>query len=48
MGGQHLLHPAGGEPVSGHVDDVVDAAHDRQVAVLVDEAGIPGQVVAVV
>jgi hypothetical protein len=42
---QHLLHAAGGEAMAGHVDDVVDAAHDEQIAVVVDEAGIAGQVV---
>jgi hypothetical protein len=43
---EHLLHAAGGEPVAGDVDDVVDAAHDEQVAVVVLVAGVAGQVVA--
>ena len=37
---------AGREPVAGDVDDVVGAGHDVDVAVLVDEAGIGGLVVA--
>ena len=41
------LHRAGREPVPGDVDDVVGAAHDEQVAVLVDVAAVAGQVVAV-
>ena len=36
--GEHRLHRAGREPVPGHVDDVVGAAHDVQVAVLVEVA----------
>ena len=44
--GQHLLHAAGREPVAGDVDDVVGAAHDEDVAVLVLEAGVGGFVVA--
>jgi hypothetical protein len=46
MIGQHLLHAAGGEPVAGHVDDVVGAAHDEHVAVFVDIAGVGGLVVS--
>ena len=42
----HLFHGAGGEPVSGDVDDVVGAAHDEDVAVLVPVAGVAGGVVA--
>ena len=44
--GQHLLHAAGRKPVAGDVDDVVGAAHHVDVAVLVDEAGVRGLVVA--
>ena len=46
--GQHLLHPAGGEPVPGDVDHVVGAAHHEQVAVVVEVPAVAGQVVAVV
>src|SRR5262245_23994625 len=46
MRGQHLLHAAGREPVTGDVDDVVGAAHHVDVAVLVLEAGIGSFVVA--
>jgi hypothetical protein len=46
MGGEHLLHAAGRQAVAGDVDDVVGAAHDVEIAVLVDEAGIGGLVVA--
>src|SRR5579885_2277510 len=46
VGGQHLLHAAGREPVAGDVDDVVGAAHDEDVAVLVLVAGIRRLVVA--
>ena len=41
-----LLHRAGREAVAGDVDDVVDAPHHEQVAVLVDVAAVAGQVVA--
>jgi hypothetical protein len=44
--GEHLLHAAGREAVAGDVDDVVGAAHDVDVAVVVDEAGVGGLVVA--
>ena len=44
--GDHLLHRAGREPVAGDVDDVVDATHHEQVAVLVDVAAVAGEVVA--
>jgi hypothetical protein len=43
---QHLLHAAGRKPMAGDIDDVVGAAHDENVAVLVLEAGIGGFVVA--
>ena len=43
--GQHLLHAAGGQPVPGHVDHVVGAAHHVQVAVVVDQPSVAGQVV---
>ena len=46
VGGQHRLDGAGGQPVPGHVDDVVDAAHHEQVAVLVEVAAVAGEVVA--
>ncbi len=48
MTGQHLLDRTGGEPVAGGVDDVVGAAHDVHVAVVVEVARVGGQVVAVV
>ena len=41
MGGQHLLHAAGRETVAGDVDDVVGAAHDVDIAVLVDDSRHP-------
>src|SRR5207302_11227898 len=40
MGGEHLLHGPGGQPVAGYVDDVVGATHHPQVAVLVLVAGV--------
>jgi FKBP-type peptidyl-prolyl cis-trans isomerase 2 len=40
MGGQHLLHAAGRQPVAGHVDDVIGARHDVEIAVLVDHARV--------
>src|SRR6478736_3644442 len=43
---QRRLERAGGEPVTGHVEHVVGAAHDVEVAVLVDVAAVTGQVVA--
>ena len=46
VGGQHLLDGAGRQAVPGNVDDVVDAAHHEQVAVLVEVAAVAGQVVA--
>ena len=46
-GGEHRLHRAGREPVPGDVDDVVGAAHDVEVAVLVDVPAVAGEVVAV-
>src|SRR5215469_18185564 len=33
--GEHFLHAAGGEPVAGDIDDVVGAAHDENIAILV-------------
>ena len=45
MGGEDLLHAAGGEAVAGDIDDVVDATHDEEVAVLVLHARIASQVV---
>ena len=45
--GQHLLHGARREPVAGHVDDVVHAAHDVEIAVLVLVTRVARQVVAV-
>ena len=44
--GEHRLHRPGREPVAGHVDDVVGAAHHEQVAVLVDVPAVAGEVVA--
>ncbi len=37
MRGKNLLHPARREPMPCDIDDIVSAAHDEQVAVLVDE-----------
>ena len=46
VGGEDLFHLAGREPVAGDVDDVVDAAHHGEVAVVVEVAGVGGEVVA--
>src|SRR5499433_507508 len=46
MAGQHLLHGARGESVARHVDDVVHATHDVDVAVLVLESRVARQIVA--
>ncbi|EPJ40338.1 hypothetical protein STAFG_2587 [Streptomyces afghaniensis 772] len=46
VGGQGLFHAAGGQAVSGDVDDVVGAAHDEDIAVVVDVSAVAGQVVA--
>ena len=46
MKGEHLFHRPGREPMAGHVDDVVDAAHDVEIAVVVLVAGVAGQVEA--
>src|SRR5215469_16691578 len=46
MTGQHLLHLAGGQPVAGHVDHIVGAAHDEQVPVRVQMTAVTGQVAA--
>src|SRR5262249_33282159 len=43
---EHLLDRAGRETVPRNVDDVVRSRHHEDVAVLVDEAGIGGLVVA--
>ncbi len=40
------LHAAGRKAVSGNVDDVVAASEYEHVAVLVDVAGVAGEVVA--
>ena len=48
MTGEHLLHLPGGQAVAGHVDHVVDAAHDVQVAVAVAVAAVAGGVKAAV
>src|SRR5262249_57278550 len=45
MGTEYLLNAASREPVPGHVDDVIGAAHDVNVAILVLEAGVSGLVV---
>ena len=42
----YLLQGAGGEPMAGHVDDVIGARHDVQEALLVDVAGVHGVVEA--
>src|SRR5205823_5548202 len=44
--GEDLFHGAGGKPMAGDVDDVVDAPHDREVPVLVEEPAVAGQVEA--
>src|SRR6185503_11326410 len=44
--GKDLLDAAGRETVAGDVDDVVRAAHDMDVAVVVNEAGVGGLVAA--
>jgi len=46
MLGQNFLHTPCGEPVTGHVDHVIRAPHDPNVAVLIDESTIPGEVVS--
>src|SRR5215468_3949285 len=46
MTGQHFFHGARGEPVASDIDDVVDATHDVEIAVLVLEARVAGQIVA--
>src|SRR5262245_42389537 len=43
---KHLLHRSGGEPMPRHIDDVVDAAHDREVSIRILEARIASKVVA--
>ena len=44
--GDDLFHLARGEPVAGDVDHVVHAAHDVDVAVLVDVPAVAREVVA--
>src|SRR6516165_7591986 len=39
MRGEHFLHATGREPVAGDIDDVVGAAHDENVAVVVLKPG---------
>ena len=46
MGRQHLFHGAGGQAVTGDIDNVVGARHDMQISVAVDETGVAGLVVA--
>ena len=46
MRGEDLLHRSRGEAMSGDVDDVVDAPHDVDVAILVPEPAVASQVVA--
>ena len=46
MEGEGLLHRPGREPVPGDVDDVVHPAHDVQVAVVVQVAGVARQIMA--
>src|SRR5205807_2163655 len=46
VAGEHFLHGAGRQSVAGHVDDVIDAGHDPDIAVVIDEAGVARQVVA--
>ena len=42
---QDLFHAPGREPVPGDVDDVVGAAHDEEIAVVVQVAGVARLVV---
>src|SRR5215470_1680458 len=44
MAGQHLFHLAGGQPMAGHVEHIVGAAHDEQVPVRVHVTAVTGQV----
>ena len=44
--GNHFLDRAGRQPMAGDVDDVVDATHHVEIAVVVLVAGVAGQVVA--
>ena len=46
VSGEHFLHGAGRQAVAGHVDHVIDAGHDPDIAVAIDEAGVARQVVA--
>ena len=46
VGGHDGLHGPGREPVTGDVDHVVGAAHDEDVAVLVEVAAVAGGVAA--
>ncbi len=46
MAGQNLFHRAGGQAVAGHIDHVIGARHDIEIAVLVQIAGIAGLVIA--
>src|SRR5699024_3783504 len=47
VGGDDGLDDAGRQAVTGDVDDIVGAPHDVDVAVLVEVAGVAGEVVAV-
>ncbi len=48
MAGNHTFNAAGRQAVSGDVDNVVGAAHDENVAVLIFITGIGRQIVALV
>ncbi len=46
MIGQDLFHRPGGQPVTGHIDNVVGPGHHEHVTILIDETGIGGLVIA--
>src|SRR4026207_2271775 len=46
MCGNHFFHAARRETMTGDVDDVVSAAHDPQITIVVFETRVPGFVVA--
>ena len=46
MFGKHLFQLAGGQAVAGHIDDIVGARHDVEIAVLVLVAGVARLVIA--
>lgn len=46
VGRQNLFHRSGGEPVARHVDDVIRAARDEDIAAFVPVAGIRCEIIA--